>query len=857
MKKAICISLVCIMAMQLNVTRGEVIKKATQEELNAIYQQVFGIKQAVLPTTMRVDIEVNGKPDGKISVQTDTKKITKLQRNVLLPKLKRYLKTGLYTKLEKSTSKHQWLSTRDLKGVGVTANYNIMQLAADIHINKRSMNRRMRAMFDALPGTYKVIPENLLQPAEISAFVNLRSNMSYQHNVEDNKAKFNLRAESAINILGYVLENQHTFQVGVKSRPRRDYTRLVIDDPENDYRYKIGDINTKTRNFQSHFQLGGIQLSKESIWSGAHEVRPQGNFSFTLDSDAEVGIYQDGRLTRTVNLKAGSHTLNEIRATQGNQIRLRIKDEFGKIRLETFNRFSDSRLLKPGYARYAVSIGAQAERQDSKIHYDVGRKIASAYYQLGITEHFTVGLDAQTDSKSHQIGTDAIWATAIGNMSAGLAYTLPEFGKTGHAVRLQLNSRHRPQHKKKNKVINWDISAQRTSKYYQGIGTIISSDVADYSQRTKQQLDLNLSRNFSDTASGSLSFSHIQNHDNNSSHSLGISLSKRIAKKASFSVSGSYSKSSTGDSDKSFRVSLNFPLGRKASGRYHSLNSSYSSSDQSSRATYRIGSKGRLGKDSLSGSVNLQSKAGAQALGANMRYRAEKFDINARHSSSINNSTGKVTQSSSANINTALVFADNVFALSRPVSDSFLILDGPRELQYPMAVSKGKNLFNRKSNDLNKLPKHYDAVLEANKAAVIPNLSSYRVQHISADSAVLPEGFDLNATEFDLMPDYKSGYHIKVGGGKKASFSAKILSRNGQPLTTEGGQLVSQNILSSDTKPILFFTDDSGAMNIESIDKGNYFLELFNYPNDRSKLIKIGTVDIINEIILMKSKDKK
>ena len=851
MKKAICISLVCIMVMQLEVAKGETKKKASQEELNAIYQRVFGKKQQLLPTAMQVDINLNGKPSGKIAIQTDTKIITQLQRSVLLPKLKHYLTTKLYTKLRKSTLKQKWLSARDLKGIGITASYNIMQLTADIKINKNSMNRRMRAMLSALPGTYKVIPENLLQPAEISGFVNLRSNISYQHHARDNKAKFNLRAESALNIHGFVLENQYTFQVGQKSTVSRDYTRLILDDPENDYRYKIGDINTKNRNFQNYFKLGGIQISKESIWSNSGETRPQGNYSFTLDSNAEVEVYQDGKLTSTVNLKAGEHTLHEIRATQGSQIQLKIKDEFDKTRIETFNRFSDSRLLKPDYAQYALTVGVQAQTKNNEIHYDVGRKIASGYYQQGITENLTMGVDAQTDGKSYQLGTDAIWATAIGNINTGLAYTHPEFGKAGHAIRFQLDSRqHLQRNKKNNKAINWSLSAQRNSKYYQGIGSGGNHATTDYSQGIKQQLNLNLNRSFSDTSSGSLSISHSQTHNNKSSYSLGISLSKRIAKKASLSFSGSYSKSRGGKGNKSFRVSLSFPLGKQASGRYHSLNSSYSSSDKSTRATYRIGSKGRLGIDSLSGSLKLQSKAGIQALSGNMRFRAEKFDANARHSSSINSRTGKVTQSSYANINTALVFADNEFALSKPVSDSFIILKQPQGLQYPMAVSKGKNLFNRESNDLNKLPKRYNAVIEADKPAVIANLSSYHVQHISVDSAVLPDGFDLNATEFDLMPDYKSGYTVKVGGDKKASFSATLLDENGKPLAMEGGQLVLQSELNTEQKPILFFTDDNGVVKIDAIDNGSYLLELFNYSNYRSSLIKTNTKT--NKIIIVK-----
>lgn len=102
------------------------------------------------------------------------------------------------------------------------------------------------------------------------------------------------------------------------------------------------------------------------------------------------------------------------------------------------------------------------------------------------------------------------------------------------------------------------------------------------------------------------------------------------------------------------------------------------------------------------------------------------------------------------------------------------------------------------------------------------------MQHISVDSAVLPDGFDLNATEFDLMPGYKSGYHIKVGGDKKASFSAILLDKNGQPLIMEGGQLVLQDSSATNNKPILFFTNNKGHMSVNGIDNGQYLIELFS-----------------------------
>ena len=262
----------------------------------------------------------------------------------------------------------------------------------------------------------------------------------------------------------------------------------------------------------------------------------------------------------------------------------------------------------------------------------------------------------------------------------------------------------------------------------------------------------------------------------------------------------------------------------------------YSCERLRSQVAYRVAAKGRQGVDSLAGSLKLENERGKTGVGADVRYQGDAFDANLSINPHLANN--KVGYSGSANVNTAIVFADGAVGMSRPVQDSFAILEPPDGLERPMAASRGKNLFQRKDNTLDGLPERYDTVMKPGKNGVLNNIASYQVQHLSSDSAVLPEGFDIDATEFDVMPDYKSGYRIKVGGERGVSLQAHLADASGQALTLQGGQLLPANSKQGG-KPIPFFTDADGVMQIAHIRQGNYRIELFSRPELQGMTVQV------------------
>lgn len=130
--------MICIGLVNYEFALAKEEKVASQEELAAIYETVFGKKQESLPTELRSELGINGRNNGEITAQTDTQKIIQLERSVLLPKLKKYLKTKYYKQLEKVTQNKGWLTSNQLKEVGISLSYNIMTLSIDIDIKKKT-----------------------------------------------------------------------------------------------------------------------------------------------------------------------------------------------------------------------------------------------------------------------------------------------------------------------------------------------------------------------------------------------------------------------------------------------------------------------------------------------------------------------------------------------------------------------------------------------------------------------------------------------------------------------------------------------------------------------------------------------
>ena len=126
------------------------------------------------------------------------------------------------------------------------------------------------------------------------------------------------------------------------------------------------------------------------------------------------------------------------------------------------------------------------------------------------------------------------------------------------------------------------------------------------------------------------------------------------------------------------------------------------------------------------------------------------------------------------------------------------------------------------------MPDNYDALIPNKKRKAVVRLDSYRFQNINIDERTLPDGYDIEKTEFEVFPRYHQGYMIKAGGEPETMLNGILVNEENKPLGYKGGQWVPAN---GEGKTIAFFSNKIGRFRITSIPAGKYKLELFDYPD--------------------------
>ena len=97
-----------------------------------------------------------------------------------------------------------------------------------------------------------------------------------------------------------------------------------------------------------------------------------------------------------------------------------------------------------------------------------------------------------------------------------------------------------------------------------------------------------------------------------------------------------------------------------------------------------------------------------------------------------------------------MAFADGKLALSRPIFDSFAIIDKHN-------TAKDAKLY------VNKREEGYIAETDFLGAAVVPNMFPFFPNSVSMDTENVPVGYDLGAGQYSVKPSYKSGIAFTVG----------------------------------------------------------------------------------------------
>jgi outer membrane usher protein len=167
----------------------------------------------------------------------------------------------------------------------------------------------------------------------------------------------------------------------------------------------------------------------------------------------------------------------------------------------------------------------------------------------------------------------------------------------------------------------------------------------------------------------------------------------------------------------------------------------------------------------------------------------------------------------------AIAFADNQVAVGRPVADSFAIV-APQEAldSATLRVAGGE------------APRAASGILGH---ALVSDLPSYSNSQLSIEADDLPEGYDLGSGVFEVRPDYKSGYVLKVGS-ESGITAVGTLELEGKPLVLLSGLAKEEGAAG---RKVIVFTNGAGRFFAEGLRKGDWRIEMIGEPPPCFQLI--------------------
>jgi outer membrane usher protein len=230
-------------------------------------------------------------------------------------------------------------------------------------------------------------------------------------------------------------------------------------------------------------------------------------------------------------------------------------------------------------------------------------------------------------------------------------------------------------------------------------------------------------------------------------------------------------------------------------------------------ANYGRNSGSGTGAWSLSAGGTNESESEAADLNLAASHTGNRAEISLSHSARTEGISldgafrpESTEQRTSLRVQTALAYADGVFALGRPVSGAFAIIEPHEALGGP--VTAGGSTPIARSGDLG--------------PALIPDIASYTPRRIEVDS-VSEENLSA-AAELRFMAPYKAGHRVTAGSAYTLTVIGTLLGPDGEPLAMQSGAAREDG--RDDTAPIEVFTNKSGRFAVEGVAPGRWRIEI-------------------------------
>jgi outer membrane usher protein len=692
-----------------------------------------------------------------------------------------------------------FVAAQQLSSVGLEASFDQKSLSLNVQLPPEAVRERSFSLRNDLGAR----PENAVEPAQLAGFVNLSAGYvvadGFNPGFTGTDGPLSASLDLGLKVGGFegvALRSSWSYDDSQRTAIVRNFTQIIHDDYESAVRYTLGDLTVTTREFQSQPSLAG--LSVERRYADIQPFRflqPGGREEFLLRESAQVDILVNGAPVQRLRLAPGRYNLQDFPLSTGtNDVSLRILDDLGQERFLNFTLFSAPQLLESGLSEFAVNIGVLSDfNLDGGFDYsdDI---IGTGFYRWGLTDQITPEFGLQISEKIQNATFGAVLATPIGAFDLDLAGSRSDEAGVGYAASLNYTTNIRLDED----TLRFDLSALTFDEAYRTV-----------EQFGPQLLEFDISARLSAPlpfdSFGSLGIRYSGFRDSESDFVLGATLGRSfgpVTLFASVDIGLSGNQASRG------LVSLFTRFGRGASAR-----ASTDPFDGSAALEFTNFPEQITGD--LGWRASLQRQAGGSGLvDGEVSYRGNRFEARASQQFVTRDEfTGIDGSRTNISGSTALVFADGDWAFSRPVFESFAIVNRHRTLRDATVLIDERD---------------GRAVAESDPLgpAVVNDLNAYARRDLDIDIRDRPQGFSIPDEEFVLFPSLNDGYTFTVGDEDYITFIAQLVDETGEPIGRVGGEaILLTGPESGRTTPL--FTTSSGRLVLLRLREGRYRLRLF------------------------------
>lgn len=693
-------------------------------------------------------------------------------------------------------------------------------------------------------------PETVQKPAKFSGYLNTRAAISYV--AQAPHAQTGLEAPSfdfdaAIRAGGVVLETEASLDIredggsygssSGRHEFRRHGSRLVYDDSEDVVRYKAGDLYPGFASFQTSPDILGISAERSyAKLRPGNSIRPTSEESFRIERPSNVDIVVDEAVVRRIRLSPGNYNIRDLPLRPGaNKVRLVVQEDTGFSRTLEFTMVSSHTLLAPGVDEWEFAAGVRSRplevRDDgspsdafasySEPNYDFDEPLGTMFYRIGATPFMTIEAHAQAARNVAMAGGGFVAETAAGLFAMDFAASQHHEDGSGLAASAAYD-------------VKWAAGAGRNGGRSMKLSAEYVSpgfaSLSDYGSGRPH--GVSLAALFTESlywgATASLAASYRTSSfddERDESWNVDISLAQQVWDGVNASVSVGYAQQDNlnygSDCDCDFLDETGFRAFLRVSYRPDAkslVSLSYDAGEKRTRASYTRSEGAGAGAWSISGDAAYGAEEHASDAALTAAYTGNRAEIAATHSSRVEGIafTGgrfkpvSTDQRTTVRVESGMAFADGAFAIGRPVTGGFAIVEPHSALADKTVVAGTDSAEIARSDALG--------------AALIPDISTYMPNHVSLEVEDLPLGYDLGSDGAHFFSPYKAGHKVTLGNAYSVTAMGTLLDREGKPLALIAGEAWEEG--APDGRRVELFTNRTGRFGAQGVAPGRWIIEM-------------------------------